>query len=298
MSITKRKSKLTAVITSYKTRHSPYTERPDYKHYLTGLMSELYELTNKPMTLECDDNYFGYYCYVYLNPLKPGKFRYVCPSGKVVCFKHEPFYVGKGKKERNKSHIEQANYGVTKNHKLNTIRSILNMGSNPIILTTNAKASEWLALAFEVDLIAGIGRKDKKLGPLANLTDGGDGPSGYTHSTETRRKMSKDRKGRKLSKESITKREQTRKSRIYVKHPRKHSEEHKANISKGMIGHKVAYSTGRKISEAKMGHSVSKETREKIRKANLGKSPSEATRRKLSDATKAVWARRRLENLP
>ena len=49
---------------------------------------------------------------------------------------------------------------------------------------------EFAALELERDLIALHGRKDCKLGPLVNGTEGGDGGSGIILSTETIEKMS------------------------------------------------------------------------------------------------------------
>ena len=59
-----------------------------------------------------------FYAYVYLNPLKYGKFIY--DNGK-LSFDYEPFYVGKGKSDRVKVHLREANNTTKSSHKLNTI---------------------------------------------------------------------------------------------------------------------------------------------------------------------------------
>lgn len=58
---------------------------------------------------------------------------------------------------------------------------------------------EWCAFEFEKEMIALHGRQDDSSGNLINLTDGGDGVSGYTHTEKTRLLLSKSLTGRKLS---------------------------------------------------------------------------------------------------
>lgn len=48
-----------------------------------------------------------------------------------------------------------------------------------------------LACEFETILINFYGRFDKKLGPLVNMTNGGDGSNGYITSNETKNLLSK-----------------------------------------------------------------------------------------------------------
>ena len=166
----------TAAIEGYKSRQFPYTPHADYRHRLESLMSELSELAHRSLV---DPWLYKYYCYVYLNPLKPGRYVYVLPSGKVVTFAFEPFYVGKGTGGRAYAHLQDAEKRNQYKHRV--IRSIWKQGSTPEVKIMKSRVSEYMALAFEIDLIAGIGRKDKALGPLANLTDGGDGASGGIH---------------------------------------------------------------------------------------------------------------------
>ncbi len=124
------------------------------------------------------------YVYIYLNPLKPGIFTY----GK-FSFEYEPFYIGKGVSNRFKVHIIQSK--KDKNSlKLNTIRKIIKSGTNPIIIKLYENITDVSSLRMERYLIKLIGRRNLKLGPLSNLTNGGEGPSGQIISKETRNKIS------------------------------------------------------------------------------------------------------------
>lgn len=51
------------------------------------------------------------------------------------------------------------------------------------------------ACGKEVEFISLYGRRDKKMGTLVNMTDGGEGMCGYVASEETRRKISAAKKG-------------------------------------------------------------------------------------------------------
>jgi hypothetical protein len=111
-----------------------------------------------------------FYVYVYLNPLKPGKFRF----GEYV-FDFEPFYVGKGKGNRIKQHLTDAKH--KKWHFHNTIRNIWANNTQPIIMKLKENISEIESWNIEKSLIENIGRYDLNKGPLTNMTDGGDGPA-------------------------------------------------------------------------------------------------------------------------
>lgn len=69
---------------------------------------------------------------------------------------------------------------------------------------------------------------------LHNLTEGGDGVSGYKHTEETKKKMRAAKVGRKMSEETKAK------IRAALKGKKKptRTEEHKQNISKAMAGKK------------------------------------------------------------
>lgn len=137
-----------------------------------------------------------------------------------------PFYVGKGKSDRAFSHLQEAKKeqpNETNLHKLNKIKKILAAGSEPIIEITYNNLDEETAFDLECFLIAKLGRADLGLGPLTNLTNGGEGLSGLVrdlsgetnpnygkrgeesiwwgrkHSQETKSKMSDWQKGQPKS---------------------------------------------------------------------------------------------------
>lgn len=126
-----------------------------------------------------------YYTYIYLNPLKGGKFNY----GKFQ-FEFEPFYVGKGKYNRSNQHIKES-HKSTNRLKVNILNKIKSAGLTPIIIKLYDNITEHSSIRFEKYLIKLIGRRDLKLGPLSNLTSGGDGISGHVMSNLAKSKISK-----------------------------------------------------------------------------------------------------------
>lgn len=114
-----------------------------------------------------------YYVYILFKTYKVGNFKYGDLS-----FDMEPFYVGKGKKSRiNQSVDTRKNKNLYKNNILEKIHS-LNLTVTSIKFKDDMTEDE--AFLLEYQLIKKIGRLDKGLGPLSNLTDGGEGGSGGT----------------------------------------------------------------------------------------------------------------------
>ena len=125
-----------------------------------------------------------YYVYVYLNPLKPGNYEY--GPYKFEC---EPFYVGKGRDYRFRAHMEASSLKKDNNrHKTNTIKKILSKELEPVILKLEDPLTDYESKEIEKWLIKLIGRADLIKGPLANLTDGGEGTTGWNPSEEYRQK--------------------------------------------------------------------------------------------------------------
>ncbi len=127
-----------------------------------------------------------FYVYVLLDTRRPGNFQY----GRFT-FDYEPFYVGKGKGRRDISHFRLGNINKDQNLKKNLkrihkIRKILELGLPPKVVRIKTNATEQVAFKLECRAIEIIGRGSK--GPLCNLTDGGEGTSGYVYTEEGRKK--------------------------------------------------------------------------------------------------------------
>ena len=112
-----------------------------------------------------------------------------------------PFYVGKGCGNRYKIHLTETDQRKCKNlHKVNKIKKLISNNTPPKIIFCDTNMSNEQANELEIFLIKEIGRADLGLGPLTNLTDGGEGTVGAKRkptSQETREKMSKAHSGTK-----------------------------------------------------------------------------------------------------
>ena len=113
---------------------------------------------------------------------------------------NQPFYVGKGKGDRAKSHLRPSNLQSV-SLKNNKIKSIQTQNREPEIQYIAENLTEKEAWTLEIAKISEYGRINLGTGILCNHTDGGDGPAnrspwnkGKKFSDETRKKMSKSRK--------------------------------------------------------------------------------------------------------
>jgi hypothetical protein len=162
-----------------------------------------------------------------------------------------PYYIGKGKGLRIYS----------------TNRRIKPPKDKSRIILLKQNLTEEEAFKHEKYMIAVFGRKDLGTGILLNRTNGGEGMSGFTHSDETRKRMSDVHKGEN--------------HHMYGK---THSEETRRKISEGNKNKILTKETKKRMSESQKGRTCSEETRIKLSEAN--KNPSEETRRKISEAQK------------
>ena len=132
-----------------------------------------------------------------------------------------PYYIGKGKKYR--AYKKVGRYCKTP--------------PKDRILFLKKNLSEQEALKHEIYMISVLGRKDIGTGILRNLTDGGEGQSGYITSEETKRKIGKAHKGKLISEETRRKMSEAKSGNHYTK-GHKLSEDHKRRISEANKGKK------------------------------------------------------------
>lgn len=185
-----------------------------------------------------------------------------------------PFYVGKGKGMRAYIHTKDWFLDIDLNkHKSRKINKAKRLEKQILVEFIKTDICEDDAFMWEVFWIAEYGRSDLGFGPLTNMTDGGDGTTGYKHS-EYSRKLNSERKSGS-------------------NHPRwgKFGDENPT------YGRKHTQAAKDKISEANRKRSpINESTRDKLSKANSGENNprygvevSEETRERLSKANSQSW---------
>ena len=148
-----------------------------------------------------------------------------------------PYYIGKGKKYRA---FERCRCGAKPPRDKSKI----------IFLKKNLSEEE--AFKHEIYMISVFGRKDLGTGILLNMSNGGEGSSGWIATPELRKRMSESRKGKKRKPLS----EETKQKLREINLGKKHSEEAKEKMSAAQKNRKRkphSLETRKKLSLAKQG---------------------------------------------
>lgn len=186
-----------------------------------------------------------------------------------------PFYIGKGKNNRYKvqNHLKKHNTNAFLKSKIRKVGT-----KNVKIHFLHKDITEEESFSWERYWIKYIGRRDKGEGSLCNLTDGGEGPSGYIHTNEARRKMCETHEGEKNS--------------MYGK---SHTKETRQKISAFHKGKKISDETREKMGESAMGHTCTDKVKQKIRDAIKGIPKSEEALYNMRMAQKKRRKRERIK---
>ena len=213
------------------------------------------------------------------------------------------FYVGKGSGDRDTRPRRNKFFD-------NIISKIRREDGEPLVVRWQDGLREGDAFLLEKAYIKLLGRRNNSTGTLCNLTDGGEGPSGWIPSEETKSKIRAAKAGKPLSPEHKARiaaicsnpSEETRKkiSDSLIGNKRAlglvHSEESRARMSvahkgkKYALGYKHSEETRARMSASHTGISLgphSDAAKEKMRSAKLGKKQKDEHRAKNS-ATKRM----------
>lgn len=209
----------------------------------------------------------NYFVYVLLDLRKQGEFIY-----EDYRFKNEPFYIGVShRKERLNEHFWKSQENTFKQA---VIRKILKEGClrENITLIMLKDLSKEEAFNKEKEIIGKIGRRDQKLGPLTNLSSGGEGTLELTQEQKQQLKdyniLNSRFKGKKHTKESKEKMRKTigdkRKGELNANYGKRWTKEQKEQAS-------INQKENLKHLRGDNNPSKRKEVKEKLRETKLGK---------------------------
>ncbi len=172
---------------------------------------------------------------------------------------NEPIYVGKGRQKRAFYHLGRKD----KHPFTQRLQWMKNNGIQPVVEFLCKDVDEELAHLCEMEAIDKFGRKDLGKGPLLNLTDGGEGLTGFKMPEEQKAKIraaNKGRKGRPHTLEERARISAAKKGRIP-------SEEEKAKMRASLTGRKLPEEVKAKMRAAALGRKHTDEAKAKMRAA-------------------------------
>jgi hypothetical protein len=195
------------------------------------------------------------------------------------------FYIGKGMGNRDRN-IR----GSRSIHHLNIVQKVqCTLGYKGIkVVRLKDNLTEEESFVWEKHFISFYGRQDLGVGSLINLTDGGDGISGFVPSQETRLLQS-ERAKQRLAKpeERHILSERARKRLADPEQRRRLSESAKRAFSKP--------ETRKRMSDSAKKRAPNPETMQKMLEGSKQRWSDPGARYRMSEQMKQIWARRKSE---
>lgn len=193
-----------------------------------------------------------------------------------IIFTHRPVYIGKGKNNRMLDHFKDRKRFKT--YFYNKLNKMILEENTPIVIKLKEFDNEQDAIKMEVDLIRFLGKK-KNGGLLYNITDGGDGVSGYVYTDEQREE-------RRIISIKINSKQYfpDTKGENHPMFGKKHNQSSIDKMIESRTGTKQSEEWIEKRAAKLRGIPLSQEHREKLSESNKGKIVSEETRQKQSIA--------------
>lgn len=189
-----------------------------------------------------------------------------------------PFYVGKGRAERAYRHLYEKGVRDGNLHKKRKIAKAQMNCKQILVEFIEENLTEEQSLIREIFWIAHFGRADLKLGPLTNMTNGGEGMSGFIHSEETRKKLAAAASGEN--------------SYWYGVGPmsgKTHSEKTKALMSSTRQGDNNAFANKTHTEEARTAMSLAKKGKPQVSDGFAGRTHSDESKQQIGDSCAKMW---------
>lgn len=136
-------------------------EKITINEFIEKTLIEHFEISAAELSEDSKDiENFSYYVYTYMDPDKPGPYKYYDFE-----FSHEPFYIGKGTTNRMYNHtLNDSNALLSKK-----LKDLNDKGIKPIIVKLIENLNNSTAHKIETSLIKSIGQLINNEGPLTNI---------------------------------------------------------------------------------------------------------------------------------